>query len=214
MDGTVTMQDPNVKCGSCNHFGESCANTNPNSQVGDCNEYEPIKSYGWPGICRSCANINETCVPENDNCCSGYKAITNEPKPFICDTCGYKGGCGHVPNRDGSCLYGPVPVELHGSKDVEAIYKEALQALKNYPNKPSTDAVNHPSHYTQGGIECIKAIEASMPPDGFQDYCKGNVLKYVWRFRQKNGLEDLKKARVYLNWMIESVEKGCGDAST
>lgn len=69
------------------------------------------------------------------------------------------------------------------------------------------DMVNHPSHYTAGSIECIKAIEASMPPDGFQDYCKGNVLKYVWRFRQKNGLEDLKKARVYLNWMIESVEK-------
>lgn len=76
------------------------------------------------------------------------------------------------------------------------------------------DMVNHPNHYTQGGIECIKAIEASMPPDGFQDYCKGNVLKYVWRFRQKNGLEDLKKARVYLNWMIESLEKECGNAST
>lgn len=73
------------------------------------------------------------------------------------------------------------------------------------------DMVNHPNHYTQGGIECIKAIEASMPPDGFQDYCKGNVLKYVWRFRQKNGLEDLKKARVYLNWMIESVEKEQGE---
>ena len=46
-----------------------------------------------------------------------------------------------------------------------------------------------------------------MPPSGFQDYCKGNVLKYIWRFREKNGLEDLKKARVYLNWMIESMEK-------
>lgn len=73
------------------------------------------------------------------------------------------------------------------------------------------DMVNHPNHYTQGGIECIKAIEASMPPNGFQDYCKGNVLKYVWRFRQKNGLEDLKKARVYLNWMIESLEKEQGN---
>ena len=35
------------------------------------------------------------------------------------------------------------------------------------------DNVNHPSHYTQGGIECISAIKASMPPDGFQDYCPG-----------------------------------------
>ena len=70
-----------------------------------------------------------------------------------------------------------------------------------------TDNVNHPGHYCQGGIECIKAIEASMTPEEFQGYCKGNVMKYVWRFREKNGLEDLKKAQVYLGWMIESKEK-------
>lgn len=69
------------------------------------------------------------------------------------------------------------------------------------------DNVNHPGHYCQGGIECIKAIEASMTPEEFQGYCKGNVMKYVWRFREKNGLEDLKKAQVYLGWMIESKEK-------
>lgn len=72
---------------------------------------------------------------------------------------------------------------------------------------PENDHVNHPNHYCQGGIECIKAIEASMSADGFQDYCKGNVLKYIWRWRDKAGVEDLKKARVYLNWMIESAEK-------
>lgn len=71
----------------------------------------------------------------------------------------------------------------------------------------SKDMVNHPSHYCQGGIECIRAIEASMSPAGFQDYCKGNVMKYIWRWREKNGVEDLKKASVYLNWMIESAEK-------
>lgn len=70
-----------------------------------------------------------------------------------------------------------------------------------------SDTVMHPSHYTQGGIECIKAIEASMTPEEFQGYCKGNVMKYIWRFREKNGLEDLKKAQVYLGWMIESKEK-------
>lgn len=70
-----------------------------------------------------------------------------------------------------------------------------------------SDTVMHPSHYCQGGIECIKAIEASMTPEEFQAYCKGNVMKYIWRFREKNGLEDLKKAQVYLGWMIESKEK-------
>ncbi len=76
-----------------------------------------------------------------------------------------------------------------------------------YIDNKSNSNVNHPNHYCQGGIECIKAIEASMLPDGFQDYCKGNVLKYIWRWRDKAGVEDLKKARVYLNWMIESAEK-------
>lgn len=68
------------------------------------------------------------------------------------------------------------------------------------------DAVNHPSHYTSGGIECIEAIKASMAADGFQDYCKGNIIKYIWRWRSKGGVEDLMKARVYLDWLIQSAE--------
>lgn len=67
------------------------------------------------------------------------------------------------------------------------------------------DNVNQPSHYTQGGIECIDAIRAALG-SGFADYCAGNVIKYTWRHKYKNGVEDLKKARVYLNWMIESEE--------
>ena len=68
------------------------------------------------------------------------------------------------------------------------------------------DNVNHPSHYCQGGVECIEAIEAAMSPEGFQDYCKGNVMKYIWRWRDKAGVEDLEKARVYLDWLIKSAK--------
>lgn len=68
------------------------------------------------------------------------------------------------------------------------------------------DTVNHPNHYTKGGIECIQAIKASMTADGFADYCKGNVLKYIWRWRDKVGVEDLRKAKVYLDWLIETAE--------
>ena len=78
---------------------------------------------------------------------------------------------------------------------------------QNEKETTKSDTVMHPSHYCQGGIEYIKAIEASMTPEEFQGYCKGNVMKYIWRFREKNGLEDLKKAQVYLGWMIESKEK-------
>ena len=68
------------------------------------------------------------------------------------------------------------------------------------------DNVNHPSHYTQGGIECIEAIKASLGMDGFCDYCKGNVQKYLWRWRDKGGVEDLEKAQVYLGWLLESAK--------
>ena len=67
------------------------------------------------------------------------------------------------------------------------------------------DAVNSPEHYTEGDIECIDAIEASMSPTEFQGYCKGNALKYLWRYRHQNGLEDLRKAEVYLKWLTESL---------
>jgi len=65
-----------------------------------------------------------------------------------------------------------------------------------------SDKVNHPSHYTQGGIECIEAIKASMSHEEYCGYLKGNTLKYLWRYKAKNGLEDLEKAKVYLGWLI------------
>ena len=70
-----------------------------------------------------------------------------------------------------------------------------------------SDAVKHPEHYTKGGIECIDAIRASMCPADFVGYCKGNIIKYIWRWEDKGGLMDLKKAQVYLGWMIETAEK-------
>lgn len=68
------------------------------------------------------------------------------------------------------------------------------------------DVVNHPLHYNQSGIvECIDAIEA-VTGEGFEHYLQGNIMKYLWRYRYKNGVEDLKKAQWYLNKMIEVVE--------
>jgi hypothetical protein len=70
------------------------------------------------------------------------------------------------------------------------------------------DPVNHPSHYTDadGGIECIEAIEASMAMEAFKGFLKGNCQKYLWRYEKKNGAEDLKKARWYLERLIGIVE--------
>ena len=68
-------------------------------------------------------------------------------------------------------------------------------------------AVSGPSHYTQGNIECIDYLRDSMGAEGFTYVCEGNVKKYIHRWRGKNGLEDLKKAQVYLNWLVETVEQ-------
>jgi hypothetical protein len=65
------------------------------------------------------------------------------------------------------------------------------------------DPVN-PSHYKQGGIECIEAIKAATG-DGFIGYVWGNVLKYLWRWPKKGGVDDLKKARWYLDRLIKEV---------
>ena len=70
------------------------------------------------------------------------------------------------------------------------------------------DNVEHPSHYCRGGIECIDAIEASLGKDEFAGFLRGNIIKYVWRYKDKNGLEDLKKAQWYLNKLIEVVKNG------
>lgn len=90
----------------------------------------------------------------------------------------------------------------HDYDIVDIIPKE--QAM----TEQTEDKVNHPSHYTSGGIECIEAIKASMSKDEYKGYLKGNVLKYIWRYKNKNNpIEDLKKAKVYLEWLIKEVEE-------
>ena len=70
--------------------------------------------------------------------------------------------------------------------------------------KTKEDMVNHPPHYNKAGIETIEAIKA-MTDDGFEYYLQGNIMKYLWRYRYKNGAEDLKKAQWYLSELIDVV---------
>jgi hypothetical protein len=63
------------------------------------------------------------------------------------------------------------------------------------------NAIN-PAHYQKGGVECIEAIEASMSKEAFKGFLKGNCIKYIYRYENKNGAEDLKKAEWYLLRLI------------
>lgn len=69
-------------------------------------------------------------------------------------------------------------------------------------------AVDHPSHYNKGGIECIDAMEAAFGDECVMDFCLCNSFKYLYRCMHKNrALEDLKKAQWYLTRLIDTIEK-------
>lgn len=73
------------------------------------------------------------------------------------------------------------------------------------------DPVNHPKHYTGGDIECIDAMVASQGKQPVTDFCICNAFKYLWRFRGKNGVEDLQKARWYIDRAISMIGDGAND---
>ena len=75
------------------------------------------------------------------------------------------------------------------------------------PKSSKPDNVNHPKHYLKGGLECIQVIKAQLTPEQYEGYLYGNVIKYMWRWKEKNGLEDLRKAAHYLMWLQEEVNK-------
>jgi hypothetical protein len=83
----------------------------------------------------------------------------------------------------------------------------AVQEIINTSDRIGSkiDMVNSPPHYNQTGIECIHAISAATNT-GFKYYLQGNILKYLWRFDYKDKpLEDLEKAKWYLDKLIEEV---------
>ena len=73
--------------------------------------------------------------------------------------------------------------------------------------RQEVDVVNHPSHYTKGRIECIDAIDsATTGKSGIEAVCVANVIKYLWRYEEKGGLESVRKAQWYLNKLISELE--------
>lgn len=72
----------------------------------------------------------------------------------------------------------------------------------------SKDNVNQPDHYTQGGVECIDAITAAtVNKTGIEAVCVANVIKYLWRYEMKNGVEDVRKAQWYMNRLVAVMDK-------
>lgn len=98
--------------------------------------------------------------------------------------------------RDGSLMCGKEMKYWELSDDAKA---DLL-----HDAEPEHDAVNHPSHYTQGGIECIDALKAATTGlYGIEAVCTANAIKYLWRWKHKNGIQDIDKAI----WYLERLKK-------
>ena len=113
-------------------------------------------------------------------------------------------------------LYAKAPISAEEfAKQLKALLPQKLaleplpkedRAIK-MPESSNPDNVNRPKHYLKGGLECIQVIKAQLTPEQYKGYLYGNVLKYMWRWTDKNGLEDLRKAAKYLEWLQEEVKK-------
>jgi hypothetical protein len=90
----------------------------------------------------------------------------------------------------------------------QAAYEEPQVGKLFHPSDAPQEScpVENPDHYNTGAIEAIEAIRASMPPEQFFGYLKGNVMKYLWRYDYKEKpIEDLRKADWYLNRLIDAL---------
>lgn len=97
---------------------------------------------------------------------------------------------------------GPSPSDEYTDKVEDVTCEECKQKLS------AGDAINSPSHYTQGKVECIDAIESAVVGlTGTDAFATGQAIKYLWRWKMKGGVEDLKKAKWYLDRLILSQPK-------
>ena len=96
-------------------------------------------------------------------------------------------------------------IDLSYELDKKYATDSKLENAKTTETK--SDPVNSPTHYQTGLIETIDSIKNILGHEKFQAYCIGNVIKYLSRYREKNGLEDLKKAETYISFIIKSYKE-------
>lgn len=110
------------------------------------------------------------------------------------------------------CTFGEGCKIVDGVVPDEEVPKELHPAVEKFKNLIDDTMVNHPPHYTAGKVECIDALEAATTGlQGIEAVCTANAIKYLWRQSRKNGVEDLKKAIFYINYLINYYERKQND---
>ena len=95
--------------------------------------------------------------------------------------------------------------EYREARKRQKIMRGTMYKPKDYNTQYNN--VHSPKHYNQGHTECIDAIEAMLSDEEYIGYLRGNSMKYRWRFRYKNGLEDLNKAEWYEKRLVKFMEE-------
>ena len=136
-----------------------------------------------------CENIKCTDCPFDEE---------NNKKGFGCGKAGYA--------TQGASCYGEDEKLLQSANDFLEMCRETGALIGE--GSVAEDKIKSPSHYKLEGLNCetIDVVKARLGKDGFKAFCIGNVLKYVLRAEKKNGLEDYKKSKQYLEWIIEGEE--------
>lgn len=87
--------------------------------------------------------------------------------------------------------------------EIEIELPPIIKAVDAVTQTDKADVVNHPSHYETGKFECIEVMTEALGADAVKDFCICNAFKYLYRFKRKNGIEDVKKAKWYINKYLE-----------
>lgn len=107
---------------------------------------------------------------------------------------------------DAEQKYPDIPIQNYKAKQKYKAEEYVSRPNKKTLSQAINNVVNSPNHYTQNGRETIENIRDTMSSEGYQGYCVGNVVKYLARYKFKNGLEDVKKARKYIDFLLEELE--------
>lgn len=119
--------------------------------------------------------------------------------------CSDNGGC---PLKDSTVHCSRINDEDCTQAEANELYELLLGKKPDEHCEPLDHPVLHPSHYTQGNIQCIDAMESAFGKEAVATWCKLNSFKYIWRSEHKNGMEDIDKAIWYLNKFKELSASG------
>jgi hypothetical protein len=163
-------------------------------------------------LCDNC-RIKHLCEPimgdfdrYPDKLEKAYEILANEDEDHNCNNCKFT-KCGIEEDPCDKCKYTRVasdpayattPLLWTPQTPKLPIIETVLPIIETVPASNFNNPVNHPSHYNQGGIECIDAMIAAFGKEATATFCHLNAFKYLWRSEHKNGVEDIDKAIWYL----------------